>query len=726
MHARHRSPGNGFRSNSMGMGLGTSRISPENSARGRGFYNSEYRSFNNRGFGRGQGQHKSFQQPSQPPPRKGDILMEAGRLAAEYLVSKGLLPQSALSGKWQNGSLKKQVSDYQDLRLQEDLTQEGRTSAHARVGSGSSDEGAGRRKYSDDFSLKNHVRGRRRGEYYNRSYSSEREYGRSGCMSDTNRVSPDMEGGDDAVSGHYEERQVGGDVGDGMQKSVQSGSAPESEEATDMESGAEFNNSDEMGSKPSSFSVKDKTDGEPIKASDGLTNLNVGIEETKDSNDDQETEKQIVPDGSTIEHSAVEGDLSGKRGSDLLTFCKFAKIPTKTRSALTYRGPKIDQVLKKEEENTSGIVPSKGSEVSIEYGSLDFSAADVLPNTTHDPKYSDPEISKAVPAQSAEDAGELDPAYGSDHGKCMRSQSFPDRAFMHNTEQEPSQGVPGFGRSTSVKERGEKRTAEDNSVNEATKKPREWLPSLVGIAGDHLHLSNLIQNQDSLQDGRTSSDQHAIVADTQASLVNSHQVAKPGGEACVDYSQEKQLFPSSFKICDLNLMEASDINDNHCNDPVLVYRSIAAKKKEAEQIDVDLSMSNSNLSGEYPRSTENGKNIEVIDLENEEDNAFDNSQRKEIPFTGTEGFPNNAQNAEDIADVPDSYDSLTISEFLTTFSNCASVSEDINPLQNEMGLHNGEGTLGDDDSIYMSLGEIPLSFIPAWEQQTPQEYGKPF
>ncbi|XP_021690556.2 uncharacterized protein At4g26450 isoform X2 [Hevea brasiliensis] len=698
MHARHRSPGNGYRSSSMGMGA--SRISPDSSARGHGFYNSEYRSFNNRGFGRGQGHPKTFQQPPQPPPRKGDILMEAGRLAAEYLVSKGLLPQNALSGKWQNGSLRKQAGDYQDFRVQEDLTQEGRTSAHSRLGSVGSDAGAGRRRYSDDFNSRSHVRGRRKGEYYHRSYSSEwgREYGRSGSWSDRNRMSLDMEGPDDSISGNYEEHQVGEDVGDG--KFGQSASALETEEATDIESGAEFNNADEMGSKASSFSNgKDETDGEPSKVSDDLTNLNSGNEEM-DYDHGHETETQSISEDLTIQPCAVEGDLSSKHGSDLLTFCKFVKVPTRTRSALTYRSPQVDQVPNKEEENASDIGPPKESEVSVPDGTLDFSTADSLPNMTRDSKC-DPEMSKLVSAHSNEDIREVGPPYGSGQGKCMRSQSFPERAFKCDSEQESSQGIAGFGRSTSVKERGEKRTAEDD-MNGESKKTREWLPSLVSTAHDHLHLSNLSQNQDSSQAGNASPDHPMIVAVTRDNLVNSHQFPKSGGEPSADYAQEKQLFPSSFKICDLNLMEAADMNDYHCNDPVLVYPSMPAIKEEAARVDIDLSISNAN----------NGKHIEVIDLENDsslEDKAFDNSQRKETTFTGTEGFPNNAQNAGDISEVPDSYDGLMISEFLNTFSNCNSVREDINPLQNEMSLHNGEGNLGDDDSIYMSLGEIPLS-----------------
>ncbi|XP_021625062.1 uncharacterized protein At4g26450 isoform X2 [Manihot esculenta] len=696
MHARHRSPGNGYRSSSMGMGA--SRISPDTSARGYGFYNSEYRSFNNRGFGRGQVQPKSFQQPPQPPTRKGDILMEAGRLAAEYLVSKGLLPENALSGKWQNGSLRKQAGDYQDFRVQEDFAQEGRTSARFRLGSVVSDAGTGRRRHSDDFNSRNHVKGRRRGENYHRNYSSDwgREYGRSGWWSDRNQMSLDTEGDDDSISEHYEEHQVGEDV-DG--KFGQCGSAPESEEATEIESGEEFK--DDMGSKENSFIIeKDETDAEPSKASVDLAKLNSGKE--MDYNHRHETEKLIISEDSHIQSFAVDGDLSSKHGSDLLTFCKFVKVPTKTRSSLTYRVPKVEQVPNKEEENPSDVEPPKGSEVSVPDGTLDFSMGDSLPNTTNDAKC-DVEMSKVVvPVHSDGDIGEIGPPFVSGKGKCMRSQSFPARAFMCDSKQELSQGMASFGRSMSVKERGEKRTAEDSDMNEATKKPRECFPSLVSTANDQLHLSNFSQDQDSSQAGKPSPDHPVSIAVTRDRSFHSHQFQNAGSEPSFGYTQEKQLFPSSFKICDLNLMEAADMNDYHCNDPILVYPSIPASKKEAAQVDIDLSISNAN----------NGKHIEVIDLENDSnsgDKAFDNSQQEETTFTGTEVLPNNAQNAGDITEVPDGYDGLMISEFLTTFSNCPSAAEDINPLQNEMSLHNGEGTLGDDDSIYMSLGEIPLS-----------------
>lgn len=632
-HARHRSPGNGYTRSggSMGMGVGgASRISPDTSARNHSFYSSEYRSFNTRVFGRGQGHPKSFRQPPQPTPQKWDVLMEAGRLAAEYLVSKGLLPQNALSGKWQNGSFKRQTADYQDFRQQEDLMQEGRTSAHSRLGSGASDAGSSRRRYPDEFNSRNHVKGRRRGEYY-RSYGSEwsREYGRS-------RMSPGMEGEDDTVSGQFEEQQVSNDVDDGMQKSGPSGFAPESEEAADMESGmSKYSYPDETASKASSSSaVKEEIDIESSKGGyDDMTNLNMGKEGMKDSNSDCGNEKQIVLEDLPNQQSAVDGDMSGKDGSDLLTLSKFANVPTKTRSALAYKASKVGQILSSEEEDASDIGAAKGSEDLVQDGACNISAGDVLANTNHDSNCPDPEISKSSYVQSSENVGELGTAYGAVQGKWVRFHSFPDRAFMQGEEQESSMRLLGFGRSASVKERGEKRAAEDGDVNEAAKKPREWLPSLVTTADEQLHISNSSENTVSLQEERASPNLPVNEAATQDNFVNGSQFPEAAGEPCMKYAQEKQFFPSSFKICDLNLMEASEMNDAHRSDRVPTYPSAMANEKAAAQVDIDLSISNANMSGEYARCMSDGKQVEIIDLENDsilEDEPFDNPQRKYV------------------------------------------------------------------------------------------------
>eukprot|EP01018_Ginkgo_biloba_P025414 Gb_06930 [translate_table: standard] len=98
MHARHRIPGEAVRVNSsFGVGQSSSRASPESGLRHFSPPLCDYKN-SSRGVGRGA--------PKPPlPARKADILMEAGRLAAEYLASQGLLPASSVVQKGQNGNV---------------------------------------------------------------------------------------------------------------------------------------------------------------------------------------------------------------------------------------------------------------------------------------------------------------------------------------------------------------------------------------------------------------------------------------------------------------------------------------------------------------------------------------------------------------------------------------------------------------------------------------------
>lgn len=93
MHARHRNPGEPARGNSFGIGHPSNRVSPDSGLRH--FPHSPDYKGSGRGSGRGAPrlQHHA---------RKSNIMMEAGRLAAEYLVSQGLLPANSLVQKGQN------------------------------------------------------------------------------------------------------------------------------------------------------------------------------------------------------------------------------------------------------------------------------------------------------------------------------------------------------------------------------------------------------------------------------------------------------------------------------------------------------------------------------------------------------------------------------------------------------------------------------------------------
>ncbi|KAL5577736.1 hypothetical protein UlMin_019435 [Ulmus minor] len=624
MHARHRSPGNGYRSGPPPF---------------------------NRGGATALGRSKSFQQS---PPRKGDIFLEAGRLAAEYLVSQGFLPPTVLSANWQNGK----------------FGQEGRTSALARLGN---DAGSSRRRFSPPSGFKPHLKGR---SY--RGYGSDwgRDYNRNASASFQERMpraSSDIDARDDTLA--------------------KDDLASKNEEPFDSD---KQHFPDDMDSKPTSsaaFKHPSETAQEPEKPSDDLRNSNAATGKMKDSDDIDETEKPS------------KGDSSCNNTADSLTPWKFAKVPTRIRSSLTSKTPKVDPPRANEEEKASQTVSPGENQALVAEGSPVDSSNDTLVHKTDDQS-----------AQSVENVREVIHVYD------LEPSSNANTSFVCNSELESCQGSLGFGSCSSLgKERGEKRDFEDSDTLEGAKRPR---PTMFMEANE---LSNLSEKKLTSQEDGSSCGEGVTMPVAHEN--NSH-FPKDGGDQCVEFAQEKQFFPSSFKICDLNLMGVSDAHENHDGDAIIMYPAISEMKREASPLDIDLSISNSNISGDNSRRPVIGKEIEVIDLENDsapEDKPLDIGERKtETIYTDLDSFSNHPQNASNIPDVQDGY-GLMISELLgNDFSNCSSVQADMNTMHNNIGLPNEEGTLGDDDSIYMSLGEIPLTFLRPWEQPPPQEYEKPF
>ncbi|KAL2944864.1 hypothetical protein RDABS01_033211 [Bienertia sinuspersici] len=250
----------------------------------------------------------------------------------------------------------------------------------------------------------------------------------------------------------------------------------------------------------------------------------------------------------------------------------------------------------------------------------------------------------------------------------------------------------------------------------AKKAKQQWLS--VARSDEYTRLSDL-SNKHSVSSPKRSINIFSLSA-SQESFADVSLPLKGSVESNINQG-EKQLLSSSFKICDLNLMEASDMHENH-EVPALLYPTISGPDQNLP-VDIDLSMRNScSLTTQYNDSGSARKNIEIIDLESESLEGCKSSdtsmKNTETGITSIESFPN-PQNSTDNPDGQDGY-GFMISELLgNDVPNCSSVQPDMNALHSDMGLNHGEGMFSEDDPIYMSLGEIPLTgLLRAWEQPT--------
>ncbi|CAI8595780.1 unnamed protein product [Vicia faba] len=766
----------------------------------RGFYASEYRNRGGDGFGRGynnrRGSVSSVSSVSavnvsaatvSSGGAGGDIFVEAGRLAAEYLVFQGLLPPSVLSLKVynQNGSFKKHVGvsgiGVGVGGMGEILVDGGRSSMPARLGNNAvlGVEGGftGRGKLGfEEFGQKGNSR--RRGGFQSNGFDlGNREYRRNGSWSGRSVGGLDIRDDDDVVddgigvgsgsgSGvrqqdeeegriqQQEEVEVevvgggvggsgsGGDVDTLMEKSNLSEFLPTSEDGNDLEAGANKNQVSVSDGKllelkqNSSGEGKDlcDVDVEFVGSSNDLENMSIDKvkEVMKDGTGSggDDGDKPSISKNSSAQSSDQENNSSGVVYTDLLSLCKSVKVPTKTRSSLTNKNLKAFplannvEVVNNAEENVHDIMGvQEPAGVLAENESIkDSSSGDLLSDKTYDIVHIDSDAGEE-PVHSVDDMKELDTACEAEEDQSVGSQSDKDQEFTAE--------LPEFGGSGSIsEERAEKRVAEEDvDVREDTKRLREWqpLPSPIPKTEAYFLHNTPIEVKDSPEEDVISIshvDKMSLTSD-QGNLMSSSQFTDEGDRPFFQCSEEKPPLPSSFRTCDLNLIETSEVHDNHVDHPVLIYSPTVSDTKETVPVDNELSMSHASVSGKFSTHGANGKEIEVIDLENDsiQEKAIDSIDRKtETMFTGLDGFSSHAQNAADIHDVQDGY-GLMISELLgTDFANCSSVSDDINAVHNEIGLDNGTGTLAEDDSIYMSLGE--LSFLRPWEQPPPQDYQK--
>lgn len=674
----------------------------------RGFYASEYRNRGGGGggdgFGRGYNNRRGsvsavIGSAATVPGGDGgggDIFVEAGRLAAEYLVFQGLLPPSVLSLKVynQNGSFKKHVGGVGVGvgGVGENLVDGGRSSVLARLGnnavSGVDGGFTGRGKLGfEQFGQKGNSR--RRGSFKSNGFDlGNREYRRNGSWSDRfvggsdirdDEEDDDVDGGIDIGSGSgvrqqdeeehriQQQNQVevevvvgggggsgsgsGGDVDTLMQKSNLNEFVPASEDGNDLE--GEADNNQVSVSDGELLELKQDSSGEGKDACDmdvefvgssndleNMTSIDKVKEVVKDglgsSGDDGD--KPSISKNSSAQSSDQENSSSGVVFTDLLSLCKSVKVPTKTRSSLTHKNLKAFplannvELVNNAEENVHDIMDVQQPGVLAENESIkDSSSGNLLPDKTYDIVHIDSDAGEEPvhSVEDVEDMKELDTACEAEEDQSVGSQSDKGQEFTAE--------LPEFGGCSSMsEERGEKRVAEEDvDVREDTKRLREWqpLPSPIPKTEAYFLHNTPIEVKDSPEEDVipiSHVDKMSLTSD-QGNLMSSSQFVDEGDRPFFQCSEAKPPLPSSFRTCDLNLIETSEVHDNHVDHPVLIYSPAVSDTKEAVPVDIDLSMNHASVSGKFSTHGADGKEIEVIDLENDsiqEEKAIDSIDRK--------------------------------------------------------------------------------------------------
>ncbi|KAL9248969.1 hypothetical protein AKJ16_DCAP02916 [Drosera capensis] len=695
MYSRHRSSsssaGNGsYRSNGVGVGMGVAAgigISPDAGAAAtastiRNYGRAPYPSDFNRNFNRpvGRGSPKSTSQPNPLLPslssKGADLLIEAGRLALDYLVFHGVLSADLLLPTKTANQSRYANTSLAVLHDRSPPTEEIPVSSFDAAGSRT-------RQFPDDYGSRTPVRDSSSPVSSRRHAFEENKRNKlDGSLSNkTNATSSqDMEPNTDNDSLQHP-KDGNGEFGISMSKTaklVSDVDGPRGLRVEETEKDQHQPTGDVSATNLCSVS------NFPIKAGDGI------------AQDSDEHDALFVYNSS---ESHTPGDLGGATGDlqcqeaantqgnnhlDLLKLCNPCNVPTKTRSSLLNKELKTDIFF-------TGA-NSYGRAYRSSLGSSD--------NST-------------VPAKVVTDVARLASFPALEPEICIDIQpSLEEIAIHEQGSQKPTSQLASL--SSMMGNNGGKRVFEDDSPMEGSKKAKGW--SSVKEKQDRL---NSVVRQTGSMEWKDSS-------------LGDSLLKKCSADPSVECAEEKHLLTGSFKICDLNLLESSDVSEVH-GDSTLMYPSIPAPQEELT-VETDLSISNNSSSHNgYPKSGAT-KDIELIDLEDDslpEGDTFKNSTTPmQAELKGSESFQDHAQILSDSAHTQDGQYGygLMISELIgADIQECSSVQlhPNISPSHNDMNLDHGEDLLNDVDQIFTSLGEIPLSFLQVWEQPT-QDYEKPF
>ncbi|PKA57367.1 Uncharacterized protein AXF42_Ash013554 [Apostasia shenzhenica] len=617
------------------------------------------------------------------PAAKMDILMEAGRLAAEYLVSKGVIPTDLLPAKFRSGSppgFERQVRETPPVA-------EGRTSALARLGQRFPDD--------DRFGSARRGRSRRRAGPYGSMYGSEwgRESGKPRHWVDRRRSFTDLaEDEDESAPGFGRNRRSGHA---GIRSSVSRVSADERPTRSESVSEKNCELADDTGSKASSSSTRrdqqpDADEGTSRVVDEVRVSSSDIMDEVKSERTDELEKKEALDEDMDRRTSCAaadddaemkecndeeldcckpcidEGDIEMKDCNDLLKLSRFAKVPTKLRSSLANKIPEIHEVPIAEKCNAVEIA---NVEEAKDINSNKMEGSELEASEDHSP-------------QSNKYVDEAEESLKTKQNDCFERDIVDSR----NTE--------------------------------------ESRQSMI---------SEIQHSQSSHFDGTFTQDEEMVTETDRQELGSSNFIPETKVESTVMAEEEmRHQHFTTFKICDLNLNGSPDISEIPMG-PSREHSSTSVHKLEKDEgVSPDFVLSRTNGVNDACNNNQyfvHDKVVPVIDLEEdspEEINDLDPSENKNgMSYPSLESVLNQATHTDDLPVIQDGYN-LEFPEFMgTDVSGCSSAPGDINNLHTGMGINGAEGYPSLDEHIYVALEEIPMGFMGVWDQPS-QDYEKFF
>ncbi|CAN6270176.1 unnamed protein product [Urochloa humidicola] len=642
--------------------------------------------------------------PPPPPLNKYEVLMEAGRLAAEYLVAKGMLPPGSLQQR--SGAVGAVGWGQPPPPPPLPVGQEAPAYYNARNGRRQVDDECGirnarsRRNRGSDYGSSNssyyNGRGKRKFGADNRYSDLGRDRGRNRGYSDTRSYDEDDE---DGAPGFKRERRSSGGIDEvGSSVSGVAGEGPSSKAEAMGESELE-----DTGSKASSNSnvrqkadalqeVEDENEANKMQEDSVVSNSEV-VEQALNcegnSNGDssgvvQEAETKHLPVSSGEEvsdgrpedsgilsekvedeitlHEKAEDDTASDEVSimetdlpndsiNLLNYCSFARVPRRPRSVLANRnaGPAQREFA----------VPGQVNLVTS--GEMSQTAMDGEANANSITSIQEDSKDEAVRQEHV--------------GQSSACNDVAESVTLH--------GKGTQGETEDVEE--QKKIPQHYGIQD-NKEPNELNPSFASHRNSfNLQVEKGIQiyNLDMLPQ-----DEVLIDPPDKGKTVDSELLPSINEEAAVTIEGEK-LGQISTAGCSVEL-------------------------RDNQQVDFGTTLGNN--SGNTETFLLGDKAVQVIDFE--DDPPIE--AKGDMVYSSMENMMDLPTNTDTLHGIQDDY-SLAISDYLGADMPCyQSIQTD---LQAGMDLNGSEGIAAMDDPIYSSLGDI--GFMEVWDPQ-PQDYEKFF